>query len=123
MARINNVPKSSLQYLTKGIHYNMVDAHALEPRKISHPIPYDTGMFMNGRFPAYLHGFENYYEEKRGFWHLKREYYYENRPQYTIEITPIVYDIVLTPRGEDAVQERFKKYQRLAKRYNAFLNQ
>lgn len=123
MARINNIPKSSLQYLTKGIHYNMVDAHALEPRKISHPIPYDTGMFMNGRFPAYLHGFENYYEEKRGFWHLKREYYYENRPQYTIEITPIVYDIVLTPCGEDAVQERFKKYQRLAKRYNAFLNQ
>lgn len=123
MARINNVHKSSLQYLTKGIHYNMVDAHALEPRKISHPIPYDTGMFMNGRFPAYLHGFENYYEEKRGFWHLKREYYYENRPQYTIEITPIVYDIVLTPWGEDAVQERFKKYQRLAKRYNAFLNQ
>ena len=121
MARINNVPKSSLQYLTKGIHYNIVEVHALDPITVSNPLPYDTSNKFTG-FPAYLHGFEKYYDEGCSGWHLKREYR-KNRPQYTIEVTHVVYDIVLTPWGEDAVQERFKKYQRLAKRYNAFLNQ
>lgn len=122
MTRINNVRKSSLNYLTKGFHYNVVDVHTLEPRKISHPIPYEAGMFMDGRFPSYLQGFEDYYEKRRGFWRLKLEHR-KNRPQYTIEIAPVAYDIVLTQEGEAVTQKRFKKYQRLAKRYNVFLNQ
>lgn len=120
MARINNVRKRNLNYLIKGYHYNVVNVHTLEPITVSKPLPYDTGNISTG-FPAYLYGFENYYNKGCSGWHLKQEYR-KNRPQYTIEVTHVVYDIVLTWCGEEIAQERFKKYQRLAQTYRIFLN-
>ena len=123
MRTITNVRKSALNHLIKGTHYNVVDTHQLETVKITRPIPYETGYYKNA-FPAYLQEFYAYYDYdshpwNRG-WRLKKEYR-KNRPTYTIEVTPVAYDIVLTSWGEEYAQKRFNQYQRLTKQYGSLL--
>jgi len=123
MRIVTNVRKSALNHLIKGTHYNVVDVHQLETVKITHPIPYETGYYTDA-FPAYLREFYAYYDyDGRPWtkgWRLKEEYR-ENRPTYTIEVTPVAYDIVLTNWGENYAQRRFNQYQRLAKQYGSLL--
>lgn len=116
-----NVRKSALNHLIEGTDYCIVNTHPLETIKVAHPIPYETGYGKNA-FPAYLREFYACYEyqRKRRCWGLKSEYRW-NRPIYTIEITPVMYDIILTDYGKDCAQRRFNQYQRLAQQYDSLL--
>ena len=95
-------------------------------KTITSKIPFTTGYFQkfdendSRMFPAYLHGFEEYYEPNGWdrIFRLKKEYRdKDSRPSYTMDISYTLYDIELTDEGREIVEERYKMYKRCMERY------
>ena len=129
------VTKSTLnrmnRHIYNGHHWVPANYVVLSEEKavktITSKIPFETG-FNSGidenlhtKFPAYLHGFEEYYDNSTGCFgqfRLKKEYWDKNsRPSYTIDISYILYDIELTDDGKELVNKRYEQHKRLMELY------
>ena len=109
---IKNVMKKDLRYVDG--QKKIINTYKHEVT-VTHRIPYNTGCIRTG-FPAYLKGFENYYEEGIGDYRLKKEYRF-NRPEYTITVTNCTYDIEVDEEAKNYIRKRVEYHQRLLDKY------
>lgn len=101
-------------------YYKVVNKSAPQIKIIENPLPMSTGECGYHRFPKYLKGYEEYYNNFHWYWKLKDEYI-SHRPKYKIAITYYYYDIELTNKGREKIEERYKFHKRLSDEYAKIL--
>lgn len=116
---IKNLRKKDLRTLSRVWHYSVVAEHNHE-YKVTKKIPFNV---YQEKFPEYLKGFEKYYE-KCGccLWCLKSKYMW-NRPTYTFTVTHPRFDVVLTKKGVEKVQQMVDFHKRMLKKYEKLLQE
>lgn len=101
-------------------YYKVVNKSAPQIKTIERPLPIHTGEYGYLQFPKYLKGYEKYYDRCYWYWKLKNEYIF-HRPKYQIAIIYYYYDIELTNKGREKIEERYKFHKRLSDEYAKIL--
>ena len=102
-------------------HINSVEEQELTLHK---PVPMRTGyIYWNGLvdFPEYLKGFEHCYRQE-GCFHVLKDEFKANRPEYTVTVQQVLYDVTFTEEAKLAMATRYVQHQRLCKFYSDLLN-
>lgn len=108
-------------YRNQSYHVNSVEEQELTLHK---PVPMRTGyIYWNGRteFPEYLKGFEHCYQQV-GSYHVLKDEFKANRPEYTITVKQTLYDVTFTEEAKLTMATRYVQHQRLCKIYSDLLN-
>lgn len=115
---IQNVRKSDLRLLTS-FDYKIIATHETAPITVTKPLPECTGDY--DRLPAYLKGFEEFYEKRRWGGYRLKDKYLRERPTYSITVVNKRYDVELTADGRETAEERLALHKRLAAYYTKLL--